>query len=169
MTGAQNPPRQVKAGPVGTRTKKIQKRKRQMNKTQSRNQQHAARQIKDSAAAKRAKQGPRCVSMSAVGGQVLEIGSIATGRVKKVLDCGVIIALDDVDGMVHVSEISERWVQNPLEYFKIGDTVRSVVIGVDIGKNRVSLSIKRIAHEDKRGQQVWEKEYLTWYKGTLIK
>lgn len=106
--------------------------------------------------------------MSAVGGRTLDVGSIVTGRVKKILDCGVIIAFDSVDGMIHVSEISDSFVQHPSEHFKIGDAVRSVVIGVDIGKNRVSLSLKRFVDEDRRKWQACtEKEYLEWYAEML--
>lgn len=141
-----------------------------MYKTQSRNLQRAASKIDNSKSTKRTNRGSGKVSMSAVGGQILEIGSIVAGNVKKILDCGVIISFDSVDGMIHVSEISDCFVQHPSEYFKIGDTVRAVVIGVDFGKNRVNLSFKRFVDEDRRKWQACtEKEYLEWYAETLKK
>ena len=48
------------------------------------------------------------------------------------------------DGLVHISEISDKYVKHPLEAVQLGDIVDVMVIGLDKDRERVSLSIKQV-------------------------
>ena len=70
-------------------------------------------------------------------------GSIREGKVLKVLDFGAFVELEEgIDGLVHISEISEDHVEDPREVIKPGDVVRVAIIGIDADERRISLSIK---------------------------
>jgi small subunit ribosomal protein S1 len=49
---------------------------------------------------------------------------------------------DEVEGLVHISEVSRRRVENLEDHYKVGDQVGAVVLDVDVDKKRLSLSIK---------------------------
>lgn len=66
-----------------------------------------------------------------------------TGVVTRITGFGLFVRLEDgIEGLVHVSEASRRKVEDLNELFKVGDTVNVVVLGVDVEKRRLSLSIK---------------------------
>lgn len=78
----------------------------------------------------------------------LEIGSIYKGTVKRITNYGAFITIqpdassqDTVTGMVHISEISNRFVQDIHEFVKEGQTVHVKVIGIQ--DNKISLSMKQ--------------------------
>ena len=65
------------------------------------------------------------------------------GVVSGITQFGLFVKLgDDVEGLVHISEVSRRRVENLDEHYKIGDQVGAVVLDVDVDKRRLSLSIK---------------------------
>ncbi len=65
------------------------------------------------------------------------------GTISGITDFGVFVKLEDnVEGLVHISEISKRHIENIKDYFTIGDPVDAVVLDVDVRKKRLSLSIK---------------------------
>ncbi len=65
------------------------------------------------------------------------------GTVSSVTDFGVFVKLEDnVEGLVHISEVSKRHIEDIQEHFKVGETVDAVVLDVNVGKKRLSLSIK---------------------------
>ncbi len=65
------------------------------------------------------------------------------GVVTRITGFGLFVRLEDgIEGLVHVSEASRRKVEDLNELFKVGDTVNVVVLGVDVEKRRLSLSIK---------------------------
>jgi small subunit ribosomal protein S1 len=67
-----------------------------------------------------------------------------TGKVSGVVPFGVFVKLDgDVEGLVHVTELSRKKVENVAELFKVGDPVGVTVLGVDPDRKRLSLSIKQ--------------------------
>lgn len=72
-------------------------------------------------------------------------GMILTGTVRNVIDFGVFVDIGvHQDGLVHISEIVNRFIKHPSEVLSIGDVVKVVVLGVDIPKKRISLSIKQV-------------------------
>jgi len=65
------------------------------------------------------------------------------GVVSRITNFGLFIRLDDgIEGLVHISEVSRKKIENLAEHFKVGDPVNVVVLGVDVDKKRLSLSIK---------------------------
>lgn len=65
------------------------------------------------------------------------------GTVRNVTDFGAFIDIGvHQDGLVHVSEISDRFVRHPSEVLKVGDVVEATVISVDVHKKRIGLSLK---------------------------
>lgn len=68
---------------------------------------------------------------------------ILTGTVRNVIDFGAFVDIGvHQDGLVHISEMAERFVKNPMEIVKVGDIVKVRVLGVDLDRNRISLSMK---------------------------
>ncbi|MFO8037032.1 MAG: S1 RNA-binding domain-containing protein [Anaerolineales bacterium] len=74
----------------------------------------------------------------------LEVGDVITSRVVNVVDFGVFVDLDGVDGLVHKSEIAWDRVYDPSKYFKVGDQIEVKVVDVDVERERVSLSRKAL-------------------------
>lgn len=73
----------------------------------------------------------------------LKVGMELTGTVRNVIDFGAFVDIGvHQDGLVHLSELSNNYVKHPSEVVKVGDVVTVRVIGVDVGKNRISLSMK---------------------------
>lgn len=66
-----------------------------------------------------------------------------TGVVRNVIDFGAFVDIGvHQDGLVHISEMSDRYVKHPSEVVSVGDTVKVRVISVDVNKKRISLSMK---------------------------
>ena len=80
---------------------------------------------------------------------VLDISDIKegmklTGTIRNVIDFGAFVDIGvHQDGLVHISEIADRFIKHPSEVLKVGDIVDVVVLGVDEKKKRISLSIKK--------------------------
>jgi small subunit ribosomal protein S1 len=72
----------------------------------------------------------------------IEIDSVVKSRVVNIVDFGVFVDLDGVDGLVHKSEIDWERIPHPSKIFKLGDEIEVKVIGIDKEKERVSLSRK---------------------------
>ena len=76
----------------------------------------------------------------------LEKGMILTGTVRNVIDFGAFVDIGiKNDGLVHISELSDKFVRNPMEEVSVGDIVKVKVIGIDLQKGKVSLSMKGIS------------------------
>ena len=73
----------------------------------------------------------------------LKPGMVLKGTVRNVIDFGVFVDIGvHQDGLVHISEMTERFIKHPLEAVSVGDIVDVRVIGVDMKKKRISLSMK---------------------------
>lgn len=73
----------------------------------------------------------------------LKEGMILKGTVRNVIDFGAFVDIGvHQDGLVHISEMSEKYIKHPLEAVSVGDVVDVRVIGVDLKKKRISLSMK---------------------------
>lgn len=74
----------------------------------------------------------------------LKEGDVLTGTVRNVIDFGAFVDIGvHQDGLVHVSEIADRYIKHPSEVLKVGDVVKVKVISVDKDKKRIALSMKR--------------------------
>lgn len=75
----------------------------------------------------------------------LKEGMILKGTVRNVIDFGAFVDIGvHQDGLVHISEMTERYIKHPLEAVSVGDIVDVRVLGVDMKKKRISLSMKGI-------------------------
>jgi len=76
-------------------------------------------------------------------------GDVVQGKVTKVVTFGAFVEImPGVEGLVHISELAERHVENPREVVSQGDTVNVKIIEVDAERRRLSLSLKRIDDAD---------------------
>jgi general stress protein 13 len=71
-------------------------------------------------------------------------GDIVKGRITGIKPYGAFVKIDEnIDGLVHISEISDGYVKNIEEYFKIGDVVKLLVLDINANE-KVSLSYKKV-------------------------
>jgi small subunit ribosomal protein S1 len=85
---------------------------------------------------------------SAIG--KLEVGKKVAGKVTGVVDFGIFMNIDGIEGLVHISEISWDRVEDPSKFAKVGDTMEVAIIGKE--HDKVSLSLKRLSEDP------WAKE-----------
>jgi len=70
---------------------------------------------------------------------------ILKGTVRNVVDFGIFVDIGvGQDGLVHISQISEKYIRHPLDVVQAGDIVDVKVIDIDVSKKRISLSMKGI-------------------------
>lgn len=90
----------------------------------------------------------------------LAIGDEVEGVVTGVVDFGVFVNVEGIEGLVHISEISWERVNNPSDYVKTGQTIKAKIIAID--KDRLSLSMKQLT------QDPWLTEVDKFTKGDKI-
>ena len=74
----------------------------------------------------------------------LKPGMVLTGTVRNVIDFGVFVDIGvHQDGLVHISQVADRFIRHPSEVVSVGDVVKVVVLEVDEKKKRISLSMKQ--------------------------
>ena len=79
----------------------------------------------------------------------LKPGMVLTGTVRNVIDFGAFVDIGvHQDGLVHISQISSKFIKHPSEVLTVGDVVKVVVLDVDEKKNRISLSIKQAKNRE---------------------
>ena len=75
----------------------------------------------------------------------LSVGMVVEGSVRNVIDFGAFIDIGvHQDGLVHVSEITDRFINHPSDVLKVGQKVKAVIINLDVKKQRIGLSIKQL-------------------------
>ena len=73
----------------------------------------------------------------------LKPGMILKGTVRNVIDFGVFVDIGvHQDGLVHISQITDRYIKHPLEAVRVGDVVDVQVLSVDVPKKRIALTMK---------------------------
>ncbi len=92
---------------------------------------------------------------------VLKIGDIVKGQITGIVDFGVFVKFDDLEGLVHISELAWQRIENPKDLFKVGDTVQAKVIAIE--KGRVSLSIKQLQTDP------WQESVKKYQLGQIVK
>ena len=79
----------------------------------------------------------------------LTVGMELTGTVRNVIDFGAFIDIGvHQDGLVHISEICDRYIKHPSEELTVGQIVSVKVISIDLNKKRIGLSIKKAKDEE---------------------
>ena len=90
----------------------------------------------------------------------LAVGDVVKGVVTGVVDFGIFVNVDGIEGLVHISEISWERVNNPADYVKVGETVEAKIIAID--KDRLSLSMKQLQEDP------WLSEIANFKKGDKV-
>ena len=73
----------------------------------------------------------------------LKPGMVLTGTVRNVADFGAFVDIGvHQDGLVHISELCDRYVKSPMEVVAVGDIVKVRILDVDVKRKRISLSMK---------------------------
>ncbi len=87
---------------------------------------------------------PKPVLMSDVMSmEDLKPGMVMTGTVRNVIDFGAFVDIGvHQDGLVHISQICDRFIKHPLDVLSVGDVVKVKIIDVDVKKKRISLTMK---------------------------
>ncbi|MEG2457388.1 MAG: S1 RNA-binding domain-containing protein [Bacilli bacterium] len=108
-----------------------------------------------------------------------KIGDIVKGQVTGITSYGVFVSLeDDYTGLVHISEVSDGFVKDLNDNFKIGDIINVKVLDIDEDKSHVKLSIKKVIFkvknfytklvEEGEGFKPLEEKLKGWTKEILI-
>ena len=72
-------------------------------------------------------------------------GMVLTGTVRNVIDFGAFVDIGvHQDGLLHISEIADRFIKHPSEVLSVGDIVRVQVKSVDVKKKRIGLTMKNV-------------------------
>jgi small subunit ribosomal protein S1 len=80
-----------------------------------------------------------------------KVGDLVKGTVAKIASFGAFISLDgDIDGLIHISQLSEDHVEKVKDIIKVGDAVEARVIKVDKVERRIGLSIKAVNYSDEQ-------------------
>lgn len=75
----------------------------------------------------------------------LKPGMVLTGTVRNVADFGAFVDVGvHQDGLVHISELSDKYVRNPMDVVSVGDIVKVRVLAVDVERKRINLSMKNV-------------------------
>jgi small subunit ribosomal protein S1 len=90
----------------------------------------------------------------------LKVGDVVEGVVTGIIDYGVFVNVDGIEGLVHISEISWERVEDPRKYVKVGEAVKAKIIAID--KDRLSLSIKQMSEDP------WLEEVKKFKKGDSV-
>ena len=90
----------------------------------------------------------------------LQVGDVVEGTVTGVIDYGAFVNVDGIEGLIHISEISWERVDNPRNYVKVGDRIKSKIISIN--KDRLSLSLKQMTEDP------WLAEIKQFKKGDTV-
>jgi small subunit ribosomal protein S1 len=90
----------------------------------------------------------------------LKIGDSVKGVATGVVDYGVFVNVEGIEGLVHISEISWERVSSPADYVKVGQTIEAKIIAID--KDRLSLSMKQLTEDP------WMSEVDQFTKGDSV-
>ena len=83
-----------------------------------------------------------------------KVGDIVKGTVAKIASFGAFVSLDgDIDGLIHISQLSEEHVERVKDILKVGDEVEARVIKVDKIERRIGLSIKAVEYSEEQLQK----------------
>src|SRR5438552_11450391 len=78
-----------------------------------------------------------------------QAGEVISGQITKLVPFGAFVRVaDGIEGLVHISELSNEHVDSPEQVVQVGDQVRVKVVDVDVSRRRISLSIKRVTEDE---------------------
>lgn len=91
-----------------------------------------------------------------------EVGDLIVATVKRIVGYGAYVSLDEYpgkEGLIHISEISTKWVRNIRDHFKEGEKLVLKVLRVDPNRGQVDLSLRRVTGREKMEKMLeWKRE-----------
>jgi len=90
-----------------------------------------------------------------------KVGDVVEGIITGIVDFGVFVKFDELEGLIHISEIDWQIIDNPADFFKVGDKVKAKI--VEIEGDKVSLSTKALK------ENPWEKVRDKYDTGQIVK
>jgi small subunit ribosomal protein S1 len=90
-----------------------------------------------------------------------KIGGVVEGEITGIVDFGAFVKFDNLEGLIHISEIDWQIIDDPSEFFKVGDKVKAKI--VEIEDDKVSLSTKALKSNP------WEKVRKKYETGQMVK
>ena len=92
------------------------------------------------------------------------IGSVIEGRIRNLTDFGAFVEVEEgIDGLVHVSDISQRRIKHPSEVLKKGEQVQAIILNIDIDNHRLSLGIRQLQPD------AWEEFFDSHHVGDNVR
>ena len=87
------------------------------------------------------------------------VGDVIKGKVVRIVSFGAFVEVEkEVDGLVHVSQISNEWLENPTSALKVGEEIEAKILEIDPEKEKMTLSIKALLPEvEKKPRRTTEK------------
>jgi len=83
--------------------------------------------------------------------KLYKVGDVVTGKVTKLASFGAFVGLQhEIDGLVHISQVSEEHIDKIKNILKVGQDVTARVIKIDRGERRIGLSIKAASYSDEQ-------------------
>lgn len=87
------------------------------------------------------------------------VGDVVKGKVVRIVPFGAFVELEKgIDGLVHVSQISHEWLENPTSALKVGEEVEAKIIAIDHEKEKITLSIKAMTPAPENAAKAPRKE-----------
>ncbi len=80
----------------------------------------------------------------------LEVGSIVEGKVVRVKPFGAIVSLGKAQGLVHISQVANSFVQDINDHVKVDDVVKVKILSIDEESNKIALSIREAMPKEER-------------------
>ncbi|PIE85176.1 hypothetical protein CSA08_03470 [Candidatus Gracilibacteria bacterium] len=79
----------------------------------------------------------------------LEVGQVVEGTVKNILDFGIFVDIGvKKDGLVHVSQIADKYISNPADEVEVGQKIKVKITGIDLEAGKIQLSMKEVSSEE---------------------
>jgi small subunit ribosomal protein S1 len=77
-------------------------------------------------------------------GSGLQLDQLVTGTITKLTDFGAFARVEDsIEGLIHISELTERHIRHPKEVVDVGDTMKLKIVSLDPERHRLGLSLKQ--------------------------
>jgi small subunit ribosomal protein S1 len=87
------------------------------------------------------------------------IGSMVEGKITNVTDFGIFVEVEEgIEGLVHVSEISQEKINSPVGVYTVGDTIQTRVINVSAKDRKIGLSVKALAETEETIAEEYQKK-----------
>ncbi|MBD3360723.1 S1 RNA-binding domain-containing protein [Candidatus Peregrinibacteria bacterium] len=88
-----------------------------------------------------------------------KVGTVIEGKINRITPFGAFVKLnDEINGLIHVSEVSEEEISDASEVLKVGEKIKAKIISIDSEEHRVALSIKALNEKEESSEEVKEEK-----------